>query len=101
MDMDHDGVASVASDMNELALTLQEVQRYALGDGIKAEHFGSILSGPGAFASLDAGVRGLAESIGKAQQFCAQASQLLTTSSKATKNTDVDNAWGITKAGGE
>ncbi|MBC6446315.1 hypothetical protein [Actinokineospora xionganensis] len=101
LDMDHDGVAAVAADMNSLALALAEVQKYASGDGLKAEHFGGTPDGARAFTSFDAAVKALATSVGKAQKFCADASSLLTSSSKATKETDIDNTWNLNKAGGK
>ncbi|GLZ42109.1 hypothetical protein [Actinokineospora sp. NBRC 105648] len=101
MAMDHEVVRSAGMDMADLAVSLQAVQRYATGDGLKAEHFGGTPDGADAFTAFNGAVQRLAGSVGKAQQYCAEASQRITDSAKATKTTDVDNAWGLTKAGGQ
>ncbi|PWW64350.1 hypothetical protein [Actinokineospora spheciospongiae] len=101
MEMDHEAVRSAGMDVADLAVSLQEVQRYATGDGLKAEHFGGTPDGFEAFTAFNGVVQRLSASVGKAQQFCVEAAQRLTDSAKSTSATDVDNAWGITKAGGE
>jgi hypothetical protein len=101
MDMDHDAVQAVAGDMNTLAQVLTGVQGYALGDGLTAQHFGDSQPGSMAFTAFNSAVQALGASVSKAQKFCADASALLSSSAKATKSTDVDNAWGLNKAGGK
>ncbi|MBM7770284.1 hypothetical protein JOD54_000488 [Actinokineospora baliensis] len=101
MKMDHEVVRSAGLDMADLAVSLQEVQRYAAGDGLKQEHFGGTADGAAAFGAFNGVVQQLAGSVGKAQQYCVEAAKRLTETAKATDGTDVDNAWGITAAGGK
>ncbi|WP_156757891.1 hypothetical protein [Actinokineospora pegani] len=100
MEMDHEAVTAIGRDVADLAVSLQEVQRYATGDGLAQEHFGGTPDGAAAFQAFNGVVQRLAASVGKAQQFCAEAAQRITDSAKSTDATDVDNAWGVTKSGG-
>ncbi|WP_035303705.1 hypothetical protein [Actinokineospora inagensis] len=99
MKMDHQVVRSAGQDLADLSVSLQEVQRYATGDGLKAEHFGGTPEGAAAFTAVNGVVQQLAASVGKAQQFCVDAAKRVTDSAAATQNTDVDNAWGLARSG--
>jgi hypothetical protein len=98
--MDHDLMKAVAQDVADLGVSLEAVQRYATGDGLKAEHLGGSEYAPAAFKSFNDAVQRLAASVGKGHDFLVEASRKLTESSAMTKATDVDNAWSITNAGG-
>jgi hypothetical protein len=98
--MDHEQVRAVALEVSDLAVALESVKRYAEGDGLKAEHLGGHESAPGAFNAFNDAVHRLSASVGKAHDFLIEASRKLTESAKMTQETDVENAWGITKAGG-
>lgn len=99
MEMDHEAVRTIGLDVSNLAVSLQGVQRYATGDSLKAGDFGGTPQGYNAFQSLNGAIQRLSGSVHKAEQFLSQAAQRITDSAKATENTDVDNAWGITASG--
>ncbi|WP_156893189.1 hypothetical protein [Actinokineospora enzanensis] len=101
MQMDHEVVRSAGQDMADLAVSVQDVQAYATGDGLKVEHFGGTTNGNAAFNSFNGAVQALAASVGKAAQFCTEAAQRIDASAKATKGTDVDNAWGLAQVEGK
>lgn len=98
--MDHEAMRAVAMDVADLAVSLEAVQRYATGDGLKAEHLGGHPTAPGAFNAFNDAVNRLNTSVGKAHNFLVEASRKLTESSKMTDENDVNAAWGITKAEG-
>lgn len=99
LQMDHEAMAAVAREVNSLAVAVQSVQSYMADNDLKQEHFGGHTTAPGAFQSFDAAVQSLSQSVGKAYAFLVEAETKLEQSSKMTEATDVDNAWGLGRAG--
>ncbi|TCO65388.1 hypothetical protein [Actinocrispum wychmicini] len=99
--MDHDLMRAVSEDVADLSLALATMQQYSTGDGLKVEHFGGTHVGNAAFNAYNGAAQRLAASLGKAHDFLVAASQKLSQTSAMVKETDVDSAWGITKAGGK
>jgi hypothetical protein len=76
------------------------MQQYSNGDGLKVEHFGGTHVGNAAGTAYSGAMQKLAASLGKAHDFLVNASQKINQTSQMVKETDVESAWGITKAGG-
>jgi hypothetical protein len=100
LQMDHEAMRAVAIDVADLAVALEAVQRYLTGGELKQEHLGGHSSAPGAYQAFNGALQKLSASVGKAHGFLMDASAKLTQSSQMTEATDVDNAWGLNKAGG-
>lgn len=100
LQMDHEAMHAVAQDVADLAVALEGVQRYLTGGELKQEHLGGNPSAPGAYQAFNGALQKLNASAGKAHGFLIEASQKLTQSSEMTDATDVNNAWGLNKAGG-
>lgn len=98
--MDHDLMKAVSLDVADLSLAVTTMQQYSGADPLKAGDFGGMHVSPAAFNAYNGALQRLAASLGKAHDFLATASQKLQQTSEMVKETDVESAWGITKAGG-
>jgi hypothetical protein len=101
LQMDHDAMRALAGELKNLANAVQTAQAYATDSDLKQEHFGGHFTAPVAFQSVNAAMQQLTASLGKAQKFLDEAAVKLEQSSQMTNATDVDNAWGLNKAGGD
>ncbi|MET0237041.1 MAG: hypothetical protein ABW224_20500 [Kibdelosporangium sp.] len=101
LQMDHEAMSALANEVKNLAVAVQVAQGYAADNDLKQEHFGGHYVAPMAYQSLNTTIQQLAASVGKAHAFLNEAAAKLEQSSRMTNATDVDNAWGLTKAGGD
>ncbi|MBP2322517.1 DNA repair ATPase RecN [Kibdelosporangium banguiense] len=100
LQMDHDAMRAAADEVKNLAVAVQSVQSYITDNDLKQEHLGGHFTAPAAYQSFNAALQGLSASVGKAYAFLNEAAAKLEQSSQMTDATDVNNAWGLNKAGG-
>jgi hypothetical protein len=106
--IDDNFVAGLGKQWGNLSDALGRLKDYAAfnggssgssGDGLTATHFGGTSNAASAAQVFLTTMQGLDASVGKAKDYATAVGQAFTASAQSTKETDADNAFGVTKSG--
>ncbi|RZS37122.1 hypothetical protein EV193_106360 [Herbihabitans rhizosphaerae] len=98
--MDHDKLRVVATDLEAFARSMETVKNHMKKDPLTKGMLGGHPDTVAAIDALNGAIERLSVSTGHAEKFLRDASTKVRQSADSTKATDVNNSWGLKKAGG-